>query len=43
MLLRETGFDEIEALSTALTTKTAQAEQVIQAVLARDFTPKKEA
>ncbi|MGH1355695.1 MAG: glutamine-synthetase adenylyltransferase [Thalassovita sp.] len=37
MLLRETGFDDIEGLSTALDDVTRAAETVVQAVLARPF------
>jgi glutamate-ammonia-ligase adenylyltransferase len=38
MLLRETGFDDIESLSIALTNATRDAEEVIRAVLDRGKT-----
>ncbi|WP_420567404.1 bifunctional [glutamine synthetase] adenylyltransferase/[glutamine synthetase]-adenylyl-L-tyrosine phosphorylase [Thalassovita sp.] len=39
MLLRETGFDSIDALSDALSQAVSAAEEVVKNVLARDFTP----
>lgn len=40
MLLRETGYDDIDALSAGLSVTTAEAKDVIEAVLSRPYTPK---